>query len=56
MVSDTRVHFAIERLAGGDVRHRQLAVAGEFFGQPAFAGAGAAEDQFEHGEHPEVIY
>jgi hypothetical protein len=44
MVGNAVVHFAIERLAGGDVGDRKITFAGEFFRQTAFAGAGAAED------------
>ncbi|MNN81358.1 hypothetical protein D3C81_1981770 [compost metagenome] len=48
-MGDTVAHLTIEGLAGGDIGHRQAAIAGEFFGQTTFAGAGAAEDQLEHG-------
>ena len=44
VMRDARAHLAIQRLAGGDVDDGQGAVAGEFFGQAAFAGAGTAED------------
>ncbi|MNR11193.1 hypothetical protein D3C85_1274820 [compost metagenome] len=49
VMGDPFVHFAVQGLAGGDVRHRQLTVSRQFFGQTTFAGAGAAEDQLQHG-------
>ncbi|MNQ64677.1 hypothetical protein D3C85_791100 [compost metagenome] len=52
MMGHTGAHFTVQRLAGGDVRDRQAAVEGKFFGQAAFAGTGTAEDQLQHGGIP----
>ncbi|MNP23951.1 hypothetical protein D3C76_1166810 [compost metagenome] len=48
-------HFSVQWLAGGDVGHGQGAVDGELFSQATLAGAGAAEDQLEHGCFLEIF-
>ncbi len=48
MAGHALIHFAVQRLTGGDVGHLQRAVGGQFFRQATFAGTRAAEDQLQH--------
>jgi len=55
VMGDSLGHFGVVCLCGGDVDNLARGLAGEPFGQRAFAGAGAAQYQCAHSESPRPI-
>ncbi|MNY36129.1 hypothetical protein D3C86_1705960 [compost metagenome] len=49
------IHFTVQGLAGGDVGHLESGVGCQLFSQATFAGAGAAEDQLQHGSFLKIF-
>ena len=47
MPGDALAHLVVEGFRRGDVGSGAAVIAGEVFGEPALAGAGAAEDEGE---------